>query len=381
MATPPRIEPSRNDQPRSSSRGLTSDTIDLLGILQASQALSSETTLDRLHARVKETLSALTGATNVRIVLCDQGSGDWYLPPISGVDATDVMSVDEAGRQLLLPLSAFHCVLHSGEILITEDATRDDRFAQDSYFIGVDCCSLLLVPIRKQGVSKAMLLLENRLSRGAFSAARLDAVSLIAGQLAVSVDNALMYASLEKNVAERTRQLVEANRQLENLSNTDALTGLVNRRRLMDALDEEWKRAIRTGSGIAIAMIDVDHFKRYNDHYGHLGGDACLRQVAAALKTNARQDLDVAARFGGEEFAVIMPGADWNTARSVAERIRRAIIDLGLPHAQSDLGMVSASASRLPRKLPAGPRRTLYASPTARFMKPNETAAIACARH
>jgi diguanylate cyclase (GGDEF)-like protein len=188
-----------------------------------------------------------------------------------------------------------------------------------------------------------MLLLENRLSRGAFSAARLDAVSLIAGQLAVSVDNALMYASLEKNVAERTRDLLEANRQLENLSNTDALTGLVNRRRFTGALDEEWKRAIRTGSGIAIAMIDVDHFKKYNDHYGHLAGDACLRQVADALQSSARQDLDVAARFGGEEFAVIMPGADWNTARSVAERIRRAIIDLGLPHAQSDLGMVSVS--------------------------------------
>jgi diguanylate cyclase (GGDEF)-like protein len=343
LATPPRIEPGRNDQPRGSSSGLTSDTIDLLGILQASQALSSETVLDRLHARVNETLSALTGATNVRIVLCDQDSARWYLPPISGANATDVMSVEEAGRQRLLPLSAFHCVLHSGEILIAEDATRDDRFAQDSYFVGLDCCSLLLVPIRKQGVSKAMLLLENRLSRGAFSAARLDAVSLIAGQLAVSLDNALMYASLEKNVAERTRELREANRRLEALSNTDALTSLVNRRRFMEALDEEWKRALRTGSGIAIAMIDVDHFKQFNDNYGHLAGDACLRQVADALQCNVRQDVDIAARYGGEEFVVIMPGADPDTAQSVAERVRRAIIALGIPHVQSELGFVSVS--------------------------------------
>jgi diguanylate cyclase (GGDEF)-like protein len=343
LATPRRIESGRNEQSRGSGSGLTSDTIDLLGILRASQALSSETLLDRLHTRVSETLSALTGATNVRIVLCDQDSGGWYLPPVSGADATDVMPVEEAGRQRLLPLSAFHCVQHSGEILIVEDATRDDRFARDGYFAGIDCCSLLFVPIRKQGVSRAMLLLENRLSRSAFSADRLDAVSLIAGQLSVSLDNALMYASLERNVSERTQELRAANQRLEALSNTDALTGLINRRRFMEALDEEWKRALRTSSGVAIAMIDVDHFKRYNDHYGHLAGDACLRQVATALRNSVRQGVDMVARYGGEEFAVIMPGADTDTARSVAERMRQSVTGLGAPHAQSDTGSVSVS--------------------------------------
>jgi len=251
--------------------------------------------------------------------------------------------VAEAGRQCLLPLSAFHYVQHSGEALIVEDATRDDRFARDGYFAGVDCCSLLFVPIRKQGVSRAMLLLENRLSRGAFSADRLDAVSLIAGQLAVSLDNALMYASLEKNVAERTRELREANQRLESLSNTDALTGLVNRRRFMEALEEEWKRALRAGSRIGIVMIDVDYFKKYNDHYGHVAGDACLRQVAVALRGNVRQNLDIAARYGGEEFAVIMPDVDADMAWLVAERVRGAVAGLGVPHAQSDIGWVSAS--------------------------------------
>jgi diguanylate cyclase (GGDEF)-like protein len=340
-AAPPRIEFGRDDQAKSSSGGLSSDTIDLLGILRASQALSSETVLDRLHARVNETLSALTGATNVQIVLRDQESGAWYLPPASG--ATDVISVEEAGRQRLLPLSAFHCVQHSGEILLVEDATGDDRFARDEYFAGIACCSLLFVPIRKQGASQGMLLLENRLSRSAFSVERLDAVSLIAGQLAVSLDNALMYASLEKNVAERTRELWEANQRLEVLSNTDALTGLVNRRHFMEALDREWARALRNRSRIAIAMIDVDHFKKYNDYYGHLAGDACLRQVAAALRSSVRQHIDIAARYGGEEFAVIMPNVDPETARLVAERMCGAVTDLDVPHAQSDFGLVSVS--------------------------------------
>jgi diguanylate cyclase (GGDEF)-like protein len=256
-----------------------------------------------------------------------------------------VISLEEAGRQRLLPLSAFHCVQHSGETLLVEDATHDDRFARDNYFAGVECCSLLFVPIRKQGVSQAMLLLENRLSRGAFSAERLDAVSLIAGQLAVSLDNALMYASLEKKVAQRTRELREANQRLEVLSNTDALTGLVNWRHFMEALDREGARALRSSSWIAVAMIGVDHFKKYNDHYGHLAGDACLRQVAAALQSSVRQHVDIAARYGGEEFAVIMPNVDADTARQVAERMRAAVSGLRVPHAQSDFGLLSISIS------------------------------------
>jgi diguanylate cyclase (GGDEF)-like protein len=127
------------------------------------------------------------------------------------------------------------------------------------------------------------------------------------------------------------------------LSNTDALTGLVNRRHFMEALDREWARALRNRSRIAIAMIDVDHFKKYNDYYGHLAGDACLRQVAAALRSSVRQHIDIAARYGGEEFAVIMPNVDPETARLVAERMCGAVTDLDVPHAQSDFGLVSVS--------------------------------------
>jgi diguanylate cyclase (GGDEF)-like protein len=90
-------------------------------------------------------------------------------------------------------------------------------------------------------------------------------------------------------------------------------------------------------------MIDVDQFKKYNDHYGHLAGDACLRQVAIALQGSVRQDLDIVARYGGEEFAVIMPDADLETARLVAERVRRTVVEMAAPHAQSDIGSISVS--------------------------------------
>ena len=333
----------RSSEPSGSGGGLTSDTIDLIGILRASQALSSETALDGLHARVSETLGALTGATNVRIVLREPDGDDWYVPPVSAADAGDVVSVVEAGRRRMLPLSAFHSVQNSGEILLVADVIRDDRFARDEYFAGVELCSLLVVPVRKQGSPRAMLLLENRLSRGAFTADRLDAVSLIAGQLAVSLDNALIYASLEHKVAERTRELREANQRLEALSISDPLTGLANRRRLDEVLRGEWLRALRSRGSIGLLMIDIDHFKRYNDRYGHVGGDSCLRAVAVALQATLRQNVDLAARYGGEEFTIVLPGADTATAAHVAERVHAAVLALREPHAASALGYVTIS--------------------------------------
>lgn len=134
--------------------------------------------------------------------------------------------------------------------MLVDDASRDDRVARDPYLAGLDHCSLLVVPVLSQGTPRAMLILENRLTTRAFSIGRLDAVLLIAGQLTVSLDNALVYASLERKVAERTEELAEANNRLELLSVTDPLTGLPNRRRLTDVLDEEWLRAQRPGAPV-----------------------------------------------------------------------------------------------------------------------------------
>src|SRR4029079_16423754 len=172
----------------------------------------------------------------------------------------------------------------------------DDRFARDPFLAGVDQCSLLAVPIVNRGNVCAMLLLENRLIRGAFSADRLDGVMLIAGQLAVSIDNALVHASLERKVAERTEQVTLANQRLEHLSATDPLTGVANRRRLEEVLDVEWRRAERTREPIAMAMIDIDRFKWYNDRYGHTAWDQCLQRVAAHLCRHVR-GADVVARY------------------------------------------------------------------------------------
>ncbi len=172
---------------------VTAGTVDLLGILSASQALSSETSIDRLHARVTGALSAMTGATSVRLLLWDEGRQDWLLLAPGGTEPAS-----DAGHDRAVPMSVLRYVQRTSEPLVAGDATADDRFARDPYFADIACCSLLAVPILSRGALRAVLLLENRLIRAAFTTGRLEAVNLIAAQLAVSLDNAQLYADYRR---------------------------------------------------------------------------------------------------------------------------------------------------------------------------------------
>jgi predicted ATPase/GAF domain-containing protein len=180
---------------------VTTGMIDLLGIVSASQALSSETSIGRLHARVVKVLSALTGATGVHLLLWDEDRHGWLLPALDSDGGT--VPFGGTGRDGAVPRSVLRYVQRTREPLVVADAARDDRFARDLYFADVDCCSLLAVPILGRGTLRAVLLLENRLLGGAFTAGRLDAVQLIAGQLAVSLDNAQLYAGFGQVAGEQ----------------------------------------------------------------------------------------------------------------------------------------------------------------------------------
>ncbi|MBP8019590.1 MAG: GGDEF domain-containing protein, partial [Hylemonella sp.] len=150
---------------------------------------------------------------------------------------------------------------------------------------------------------------------------------------------------------ERTGELKLLNARLETLSATDGLTGLANRRHFDEVLDTEWRRSLRNGQPIAVGILDVDWFKKYNDHYGHLSGDDCLKHVAKVLATHFSRAGDLVARYGGEEFAFIMSGTDGNNALTMAQRLCQALEDTDWKHEQSTYGHITASvgvASILP---------------------------------
>ncbi len=123
----------------------------------------------------------------------------------------------------------------------------------------------------------------------------------------------------------------------------DQLTQIANRRRFDEMWALEVKRSKRLGSFLSLLMIDIDKFKDYNDTYGHLQGDECLRRVAAVIKSTARRPGDLAARWGGEEFLCLLPDTDPKGAREIAERTRQAVLDLGLEHSATDIGIVTVS--------------------------------------
>ena len=131
--------------------------------------------------------------------------------------------------------------------------------------------------------------------------------------------------------------------RLATLATTDGMTGLANRRCFDAKLAEEWARARRSGAHISLLMIDVDHFKKFNDTCGHPAGDACLQAIAASLANHARRPGDLAARYGGEEFAVLLPDTDAAGCRVIGEQIRTAVRALAIPHLTSPLGQVTVS--------------------------------------
>lgn len=140
-----------------------------------------------------------------------------------------------------------------------------------------------------------------------------------------------------------SHDLQRDNLGLQELAHTDKLTGLANRRRFDEMLEHELHRAQRAGTPLALVLLDVDFFKKYNDRYGHLAGDACLQAVARVLASRVNRNRDLPARYGGEEFAVVLPNTDLDGAMAVAERLRHDIEGLQLPHQDSPCGVVTAS--------------------------------------
>ncbi len=151
------------------------------------------------------------------------------------------------------------------------------------------------------------------------------------------------------------QQLAWANRQLTELSYTDPLTGLPNRRFFDEVLTRVWKNANESGGAVGLLMIDVDHFKEFNDAFGHSAGDDCLKSLASALRFSVRVETDTIARFGGEEFVAILPGAFHEEALYIGDRIRANIEELQIPHPSNSerrivtvsLGVATCPSTRL----------------------------------
>ncbi len=156
-----------------------------------------------------------------------------------------------------------------------------------------------------------------------------------AAELLARVNVHLKLRCLTQKVAEQATALQQANQKLQRLADLDGLTQVANRRRFDEYLAREWQRLRRERAPLSLILCDVDYFKQYNDRYGHLAGDNCLKQVALALERTLKRPADLAARYGGEEFAIILPNTELAGALELAEIMRLKVEELGIAHACS----------------------------------------------
>lgn len=165
----------------------------------------------------------------------------------------------------------------------------------------------------------------------------LETAILVITLLALLFEALFIFRPMVRSIRRETKYLTDSNRKLRQLSTSDGLTGIPNRRYFDEFLHLEWNRAARDSYWLALIMIDIDYFKIYNDTYGHQLGDNCLKEVAKALHTTLNRPGDFVARYGGEEFAVVMPMTDLEGASIVAEKLRANIEALHIRHSGSQV--------------------------------------------
>ena len=211
---------------------------------------------------------------------------------------------------------------------------------------GVEACRAIKADVRLSDIPVVMVTASVGLEalEESFAAGAIDYIKkpVIPDELLVRVRSVLTLkreidarkAREEELLAIRS-QLEVANTELHRLSVEDALTGIANRRVFDTTLAKEWARAVRERTEVSLVLVDIDHFKGFNDTYGHVDGDECLRAVAGVLKAMVHRPADLVARYGGEEFAVVLPCTDSPGGRAVAERLRQAVSGLRIEHKSS----------------------------------------------
>jgi len=185
--------------------------------------------------------------------------------------------------------------------------------------------SSLTVPLEAMGHEVGFLFFSSQ-TQHVYTDEHARLLERISGQVSLAIEKSRLYDRL----LETTRMLEEANKQLERAASTDGLTGVANRRVFDERLETEWRRCRRGGKPLSLLMIDIDHFKRFNDLHGHVAGDECLRAVAATLSTSIARAADLVARYGGEEFGAILPETTEERAVRLAEELRHQIEELAL---------------------------------------------------
>ena len=271
---------------------------DLELIHEIGQEVTSIIDLEKLYATITETLRRHLRVQECAILVFDEKREELHVRAAFGFPDPDAIfkTTFRTGEGIT------GLVAETGRKIYIRDTSREERFLHYKGEGPRTPSSFLSVPLSSKGEVLGVVNFA-RPGPGSFTSTDVKMMSLVAGQVALAIANARLYT--------RTREL----------SVRDELIGINNRRHFQQMLQMEWKRAVRFRRQLSLIMIDIDHFKEYNDSFGHLQGDQALKQIGALLKKNLRE-VDTVARFGGEEFVLLLPDTDKRGAQVVAEKVR-----------------------------------------------------------
>lgn len=334
-----------------SDSGVSNELLDIGSITKSVQAISGEIKTEGLLKTLMGIVMENAGAEKGCILL-DHGDGkglrmEARMEARTAADSEGIEIADSIPYREYdgLCVEIVDFVLRSRECVALDRASSSGPFRENAYIAEHRVKSLLCMPILHRKALGGILYLENNLSEGAFTAERLAVLEILAAQASISMEIARLYASMEEKVAERTRQLNEANEQLQELVLIDPLTRLNNRRFFLDYIvgiadrhaqkikrfvdGSENRKTAPLDSVIGVFLVDIDHFKEVNDRWGHAAGDSVLVAISRALKSAIRAD-DFIVRWGGEEFLVILNNTNPDYLDTFARRALQAVSSLSI---------------------------------------------------
>ncbi|GAA3973861.1 diguanylate cyclase [Allohahella marinimesophila] len=313
------------------SHAQPASALDSMSVIKASQAISSEIQFERLLQKLMTVVIENAGARRGYLLLANEndttGVCEWTIEAeaVMGemVEVQLSRPIDFSSDQSL-PTTILQYVARTREPVILGETMPSSQFSSDPYLQHKQPASVLCAPILRRSTILGMIYLENSLASNAFTPEHMQTIQFLAAQTAISLENASLYSHLEARVAQRTRELNEANEKLTYLATTDSLTQAFSRHHFLELATQELHRTLRFNRPLVIMMIDIDHFKKINDTYGHAVGDQALLMVASIIRQGLR-DLDIFGRLGGEEFAVLVPETTLEEGLQLAERLRALV--------------------------------------------------------
>ena len=321
----------------------SSNNLDIATLIKATETIAQEQGLSNLLKSLIEIIIESAGAQYGMLLLKENDS--LLIQAENSIDSAvvNVLQNTPYENSTTIVQAVVNYVIRSNEPIVLDNAQESSIFGHDASVIARDVKSVLCAPIIFNGELKGVIYLENNTFSAMFTKDKIELLKHLGGQIAISIENALMYDNLEKKVIERTHDLDAKNIELEEaifkldiLASTDGLTHLNNRRSFDAYLDKECMRYSRSDKALALIICDVDFFKAYNDFYGHQKGDESLQAIAKVLSASVLRSSDFVARYGGEEFAIIMPETDIDGAMKIAEKIHDELKQLRLPHEKSN---------------------------------------------